>query len=53
MFENNKLSDEEYDKQYSKFHKELNMHRDYFYGEIYTQTHEFDEEINQIKSILF
>lgn len=53
MFENNKLSDEEYDKQYMKFHDELNKHRDYFYGEIYTQTHEFDEEIKQVKSILF
>ena len=53
MFENSKLSDEEYDKQYSKFTRELNKHRDYFYEKIYVQTYEFDHEINQIKNILF
>ena len=53
MLENNNASSEEYDVAYSKFQDELNNHRDYFFSEIYVQTHEFDEEINQMKAILF
>ena len=47
------VSNEEYENAYSKFRDELSSNSDYFYTEIYVQTHEFDEEINQIKSILF
>lgn len=47
------VSDEEYEETYSKFREELSIHNDYFFSEIYVQTHEFDEEINQIRSILF
>lgn len=53
ILENNNASSEEYDVAYSKFQDELNNHRDYFFSEIYVQTHEFDEEINQMKAILF
>ena len=47
------VSNEEYENAYSKFRDELSISSDYFYSEIYVQTHEFDDEINQIKSILF
>lgn len=50
---NGKISNEEYENAYSKFRQELSVSNDYFYGRIYVQTHEFDDEINQIKSILF
>ena len=47
------VSIEEYENAYSKFRDELSINNDYFYSEIYVQTHEFDDESNQIKSILF
>ena len=47
------ISNEEYENAYYKFRDELSINSDYFYSEIYVQTHEFDDEINQIKSILF
>ena len=47
------VSNEDYENAYSKFRDELSINSDYFYSEIYVQTHEFDDEINQIKSILF
>ena len=47
------VSNEEYENTYSKFRDELSISSDYFYNEIYVQTHEFDDEIDQIKSILF
>lgn len=50
---NGKVSDEEYETAYSKFHDELSISSDYFYGEIYVPNHEFDDEINQIRSLLF
>ena len=53
MIGNNNISDDEYRKACSRFREELNNHREYFYGEIYTPTHEYDSEINQIKNILF
>lgn len=47
------VSNEDYENAYSKFHNELSINSDDFYSEIYVQTHEFDDEINQIRSILF
>ena len=47
------ISNEEYLNKYFKFCDELNIKNDYFYSEIYEKTHEFDDEINKIKSILF
>ena len=52
LLKGNKV-DEEYEQVYSKFRNELSINTGYFYSEIYVQTHEFDEEIDQIKSILF
>ena len=47
------ISNEEYETTYSKFRDELSISSEYFYSEIYVQTHEFDDELNQIRSILF
>ena len=47
------ISNDDYENAYSKFCDELSINSDDFYSEIYVQTHEFDNEINQIKSILF
>ena len=47
------VSNEDYENAYSKFRDELTTHSDDFYSKIYVQTHEFDDEINQIRSILF
>ena len=47
------ISNEDYENAYSKFRDELSINSTDFYSEIYVQTHEFDDEIRQIKTILF
>lgn len=47
------VSNQEYENAYSRFRDELSISRDYFYSEIYVQTHDVDDEISQIKSMLF
>ncbi|MBQ6813664.1 MAG: hypothetical protein IJP12_03405 [Methanobrevibacter sp.] len=53
LLEDENIFNEEYEKAYSNFRNELNSHHDYFYADIYIPSHEFDDEIDQIKKILF